>query len=288
MTYAYIIKEVIFVNDSPHLKSNRVRQLAPILILAPAAVAAVLMLAACLAQYDGPAANYFSRGAALPALATAFAILSAVAGTVIAFRFPRSAFQTDHIPAPFASAASAAGFLLCAIFLTATAARTGFKWYHAVTLLLLLLSVAYFSLRACDRFTEALRDLTVLLGITPVFGLVFLCAIHYFDKTVEMNAPVKVLTLLGLLTALVTVTSGIRYLLGTTLPRVFLMLSAWTVAAGSLSIFAVPVLFLKGAFTKTAYLASFFIILGCTVASSIRIVFLIRNANSSGEEEPQS
>ncbi|HBF14464.1 MAG TPA: hypothetical protein DDW30_02030 [Clostridiales bacterium] len=178
--------------------------------------------------------------------------------------------------------------MLCAIFLTATAARTGFKWYHAVTLLLLLLSVAYFSLRACDRFTEALRDLTVLLGITPVFGLVFLCAIHYFDKTVEMNAPVKVLTLLGLLTALVTVTSGIRYLLGTTLPRVFLMLSAWTVAAGSLSIFAVPVLFLKGAFTKTAYLASFFIILGCTVASSIRIVFLIRNANSSGEEEPQS
>lgn len=276
------------MNDSPNPVKSRVRQLAPVLILAPAAVAAVLMLAACLTQYDGPAANYFSRGATLPALATAFAILTAVAGTVVAFRIPRTAFQTDHIPAPCASAASAAGFLLCAILLTVTAVRTGFKWYHAVTLLLLLVSVAYFSLRACDRFTEALRDLTVLLGITPVFGIVFLSAIHYFDKTVEMNAPVKVLTLLGLLTAMVTVTSGIRYLLGTALPRVFLMLSSWTVAAGSLSLFAVPALFLKGAFTKTAYLASFFVILGCTVASGIRIVFLIRAANSSDEEEPQS
>ncbi len=270
-----------------HTLSRRARQFLPLLVLAPAALAAVLMLVACLVQYDGHGANYFSRGAALPVLAAIFAAISAVAGTAIALLFPRNAFSTDSIPAPFASAASAAGFLLCAIFLATSAAHTGLKWYHVVTLLLLLVSVAYFSLRACDRFTEALRDITVLLGIAPVFGLIFLCAIHYFDKTVEMNAPVKVLTLLGLLTAMVTVTSGIRSLLGSALPRLFLALSSWTVAAGALSLFAIPALFLGGAFDKTAYLASFFIILGCTVASGVRIVFLIRNANSSDKEESQ-
>ena len=277
-----------FLNRLFHTQSRRARQFLPLFILVPAALAAVLMLAASLAQYDGPDANYFSRGAVLPVLAAIFAAISAVAGTVIALLFPKNAFPTDSIPAPFASVASAAGCLLCAIFLAASTAHTGLKWYHVVTLLLLLVSVAYFVLRACDRFTEALRDITVLLGIAPVFGLIFLCAIHYFDKTVEMNAPVKVLTLLGLLTAMVTVTNGIRYLLGTALPRLHLALSSWTVAAGALSLFAIPALFLRGAFDKTVYLASFFIILGYTVASSVRIVFLIRNANSSDKEESQS
>lgn len=46
--------------------SRRARQLLPLFILVPAVLAAVLMLAASLAQYDGPDANYFSRGAYSP------------------------------------------------------------------------------------------------------------------------------------------------------------------------------------------------------------------------------
>lgn len=267
------------MNHSPHILSGRIRQYLSLFILTPAVLAAVFMLAACLTQYDAPDANYFSRGAVLPILASVFALVAAISGTVIAFLFPRSAHSTDSLPAPFASFVSAGGFLLCAVTLTVSAVRTGFKWYHAVTLILLLLSIAYFCLRACDRFTEFLRDLTVLLGIAPIFALIFLCAIHYFDRSVEMNAPAKVTVLIGLLTAMVTVTSGIRYLLGTALPRVFLMLSSWTVAAGSLTVLALPALFLSGAFDKTAYLASAFAILGCSVSSGIRIVPLLRNAN---------
>lgn len=271
------------MNQSSHLPSGRIRHYLPLLILGPAVLAAILMLTAYLTQYDGPSANYFARGAVLPILATVFALLSAVSGTVIAFRFPRGAFRNDSVPAPSASFASAGGFLLCAVVLTVSVVRSGFKWYHAVTLLLLLLSVAYFILQACGRPTESRRNLTVLLGIAPVFGLVLLCAIHYFDRSVEMNAPVKVTVLLGLLTAMVTVTGEIRYLLGTALPRVFLMLSSWTVAAGSLTLFALPAVFLSGAFDKTAYLASALAILGCSISGGVRIVALLRSENEPTE-----
>lgn len=278
------------MNHSPHLSSGRVRKFLPLFVLVPAGLSACLMLIACLTQYDGPAANYFGRGALLPIFAAVLSAVSAIAGTVITGLLPRGSLSSEISPVPSASFASAAGFLICAVILTASAIRSGFRWYHAVTLLLLLLSVAYFILRAYDRFTEPLRDLTVLLGIAPVFGLIFLCAIHYFDKSLEMNAPVKVLTLLGLLTATVTVTSGIRYLLGTALPRVYLMLASWTVAAGSLSLLSIPALFLAGSFDKTAYLASFFAVLGYTVSCGFRIVSLIRSAEDTSrvEEDAQA
>lgn len=271
------------MDQSLHQKSGKSRWLSVLLIVAPATLASILMLIAYLTQYDGPEANYFRLGAPLPMIAALFASLTVIAGTVLAVRLPISTDSLRLSSTTRASAVSAAGFLICAALQSVVASETGVKWYFIVTLILLLLSICYFIFSIRNPDSEPAHDLLILLGIAPVFSLIFLCAIHYFDKSVEMNAPVKATVLLGLLTAILTVTGDIRRLIGTAHPRIELVLWSCSLAAGALVFPAVPVAFFTGALEKSAYLASSFAVLGCSVASGIRIVDSLRHADSETE-----
>lgn len=264
---------------------RRARRYLPLCILIPALLAAVLMLVAFFTQYDAPQANYFRAGAPLPIVAGVLAGLSALIGTVIAFCLPRESFNAGSLPAPIASLNHIIGFLFCAIFLVMSLIRDEFEWLQLVALILSLVAVAYSALVAFFELShERVRTIAVPLGFAPIFAMIFLCASHYFDKSLEMNAPYKVIIMLGLLTAMISFTGEIRYHIGTAMPRVYLMLLSWSVAAGSLSLFAVPAANFAGILTGDAYLASSFAILGCSLCASLRIWVLLRDLPDAPED----
>lgn len=273
---------------------RRARRYLPLCILIPALLAAVLMLVAFFTQYDAPQANYFRIGAPLPIIAGILAGLSALIGTVTAFCLPRESLNTRSLPAPIAALNQIIGFLFCAIFLALSLIRDEFELLQLIALVLSLITVAYSALVAFfDPSHERIRTIAVPLGFAPIFAMIFLCASHYFDGSLEMNAPYKVIVMLGLLTAMISFTGEIRYHIGTALPRVHLMLLSWSVAAGSLSMFAVPAANFAGILTGNAYLASSFAILGCSLCAGLRIWTLLRglpddpkaDANADGEHD---
>lgn len=266
------------MDQSLPLSGGRLRRYLPLCVLVPALLAAALMTVAFFTQYDAPETNYFRRGAVLPVIAGVLAALAAIAGTVLAVRIPRKTLKTDSLPAPIASLTSAVGFLFCAIFLGISTVRNGLDWTRVVALILSLAATAYALMVAfCDLRQESVRNLSVLLGFTPIFALIFLCAAHYFDRSLEMNAPCKVVLMLGLLAAMITFTGEIRYQLGTALPRAYLMLLSCTVAAGALSIPAVPAAYFVGILKGTDYLASAFAVLGCTLTAALRLYALLND-----------
>lgn len=275
--------------DSSPDSGRGIRRFLPLLILIPALLSAILMAVAYLTQYDAPDANYFRRSAALPIVASVLSALSALAGTVLAIRIPRGRPKTDALPAPLASLASAAGLLLCAVILLIGTVRSGAtggaRIVRILTLILLLLSAAYTLVVAlCDLSQERNRNTAILLGLSTVFALILLNGIHYFDASLEMNAPLKVSVMLGLLFGMVTFTGEIRYLLGTAMPRFYLVLCFWTAAAGALSAIAVPVAYFAGILDQTDYLASAVAVLGFSVCTALRASTLLRTAPAAEEE----
>lgn len=265
--------------------SARLRRILSLCILIPALVAAGLMTAAFFTQYDAPDANYFARGAVLPVIACVCAALSALVGTVSALLLPRGSLQQNSLPIPSASLDETIGFLFCAIFLAVSLVRDGSGLLRLIPLILSLIAVVYTLTVSFGKLSdEKTRRVAVPLGFSAVFAAIFLCAVHYFDRSLEMNAPCKVFLLLGLLAATVCFTGEIRYLIGIASPRVYLMLLSWTVAAGALSIPAIPAAHFAGILSKTDYIASAFAVLGCLLTSAIRLWFFLGSNTDKPEE----
>ena len=256
---------------------ERIRRYLPYLILGIAGVATLLMTIAFFTQYDNASnANYFKHGAVLPTVASILAGVTALLGSVFALLMPRGSMDSTSLPVPTASLVSAIGFLFCSIFLVLSVVRGDFDWMHILAAVLSLVSAVYcLAVAFGNRLGNGSRTWIVPLGFAPIFTAVFLCAIHYFDSSLEMNAPIKVMLLLGLLTAMVSFTGELRYLLGTPMPRAYFALLSWTVAAGSLSLIALPAASLAGVISGSDYVASSFVVFGCTLASSFRLNLLI-------------
>ena len=256
-------------------------------ILVPAFLAAVLMTVAFFTQFDAPDANYFRRGAVLPVAAGIFAVLAALIGTVIAIQYPKRSLPADNLPIPGAALPEAIGFLSCAAFLTISIVQNGFELLRLIPLILSLIAMVYALLLTFgDISRDRIRNLAAPLGFVPIFTLIFLYANHYFDRAVEMNAPEKTLLMLGLMTATVTFTGELRYLIGSANPRVYLMLLSWTVAAGALCIPALPAAHFFRILTGTDYVASSFAVLGCFLTSCLRLFALLYEEPGTPSDTP--
>ena len=256
-------------------------------ILAPAFLAAVFMTVAFFTQFDAPNANYFRRGAFLPVLAGIFAGLAALIGTVTAIQYPKRSLPADNLPFPNAALPEAIGFLTSAIFLAISIVQKGFELLRLVPLILSLIAVVYALLLTFGNITrDKIRNIAAPLGFVPIFALIFLYANHYFDRAVEMNAPEKTFLMLGLLTATVTFTGELRYLIGSSNPRVYLMLLSWTVAAGALCIPAIPAAHFFRILTGTDYVASSFAVLGCFLTSCLRLFALLYEEPGTPSDQP--
>ena len=251
------------------------------LSLITAALAAILHTVAYLNAYGGDGANYFSRSSPIPKLSIFFAVAScllAFSATLIrkapaiSVRSPRG--NLSSLPAALGFLAS--GTLMC---LSNTTTLT-----HAVAFFCFL-SAVYHVLMAVDL----LRDIYVLafIGFSTVIACILLNGYFYFDVTLEMNAPLKVNVLVGLLVAMIYHVQELRVLMGNAQPRLSIFMNACTVAISGLSAFSIPLAYLLGKFDRTnvlryptvmadlfqypEYLAGAVALLGIFITSSWRL-----------------
>ena len=118
-----------------------------------------------------------------------------------------------------------------------------------------------------------------LLGSTAVLGCALLNAYYYFDVSVEMNAPIKVLLQTALLFAMIYYTCELRFLLGRGKPRLFLVFAYATVAASSLCAISLPVALLCGIIQKPIYAMGAVTLLGISLTATLRLFYLYKEEN---------
>lgn len=241
-----------------------------------AAVAACLQCVAMLKAYS-QAANYFSFGSPLPFIAVAFALVSALCGTVSAYLLPAEHVRSTPFSGKLASSLPAGlGFALSACLLL----------FYGVTQLALpaaigLVLAAGYSILCASQLRQSHTSVVALIGFAAIVGCALTNAYYYFDQTMEMNAPMKVSIQTALLFAMLYYTGELRYLLGREKPRAFLILSYCTVAAGSLPSLSVILAYAFGTTERADYFAGAVLTLGITITVISRLLLL-----SDAQAEP--
>ena len=231
---------------------------------AGAGTATLLSAAATAFSYD-KGANYFTTNSILFPLSAVVAILTFALAIVTALVTPKESLVTGS---PFGAnlvvaLPAAIGFGIGAIFSALEFVKSNSSLF-LVAAVLLLLSAAHILLCETKRKSS-------LLGFIPPVACALLIAILYFDFSLEMNAPMKVVAQCALLPLMLYFTTELRYLLDCKLPRLYLALALGSVAAASLCVLAIPVAGLMGALENTNCLASSLVVIGTNITILLKL-----------------
>ena len=242
------------------MKRSRILLLASLPL---AMLGAVLMTVAFATAYDPADSNYFPAGAALPVAGAVFALLSLGCGpaSAILARRHEEPFAKPSAPS-FAVIPSAVGAVVSAVLL--------FVGGKAVIALFFLFAALFYAFVACP-FVKKIADPTLALGFIAVIAPVVLNAAFYFDMTVEMNAPVKVLLQMGLLGAMLYATVEFRAVAGLEYNGRFSLLTALTASLCGISGIPILVVALAQKTPTVVYAAAVPLILGVFCNAAIRI-----------------
>ena len=219
-------------------------------IYASGALAGIFQLLAAFLSFD-PNANYFVRGAILPMIACIFALVGV--GCAIAFAFLAKATLPEKKPAAFLPPA----FFFCALIPCVLSSADGSSKI-ADRLAIVAIILLIFSVLSCI-LPFFLKDqkhcgTLALLGIAPVLALAALPLYFYFDKSVEMNAPLKIDLQIGLLFGMFLFLCELRRLLDRPLPRLLIGLRLALFPIASLGSFLLIPLAIAGSFRRLDYL----------------------------------
>ncbi len=250
------------MNVSPTLRRS--------LRITVAVSAALAMLLQCIAYLASlqVGSNYFEYRALLPILASVSAIIAATVGTLDAILTGKQSIKPkDRVR--LASLPAAIGFAIAGVHLLLIApTRLGI-----ISAILLIFGALYCALDCIG--TNKFGALAPLIGFAAVLGCACLTGYHYFDNTVEMNAPVKVSLQLALLVAMLFYTGELRCRLGIAAPRTYQMLNAWMLASGSLASLPIVFAYLAGKITRADHLTAAILVLGITATAGIRFASLL-------------
>lgn len=182
-----------------------------------ALIAVILRSAALFAEFDKGTGYYIAS----PVLRTAF-LWVAAAAVLLFLLLPL--FCRKDLPTPayrnslsvlFSSASFIVALAVGALFSfmavpSASSSLTGFFWVIAA--ISALLSLVYFAL--FFKGSEAAGNRHGLLGLAPAFFSLFTAMLLYFDRSMQMNAPAKLLHMLAFLLLACYFTAESRCLLG--------------------------------------------------------------------------
>ena len=243
------------MNDTIFKRIHTILQLSSV---GAAGIAMVLQTVAFLFNMSENS-NYYEIGAAFPIAATALAILAAIIGTFDAF-FSARQVSDKQKERSLATIPCGCGFIIAGVFTTGIG---------TIGMILLVLSAIYCLL---SSFTPAqYKFLSAGLGLVTIPAFIYLTGCLYFDNTIEMNAPAKLLLQIAFLSSMLFFTGELRYQMGIPAPRVYRMVCAWTIASGAVASLPVILAYLFGTITRTDYLTGAILLLGVTATAIIRL-----------------
>ncbi len=233
--------------------------------------AAILGTLAVPLSYEAEA-HYFAIGAPLPFIAVLLAVIGVLCGIALLILLPKeSLFGTPFSGRFWIALPGAACAIVSAVLLFGDSKDS----FVMLTAILTLLSSAYILCAELSQKFTAIKNVTVYLGFVPVIGCALLNACYYFDTSVEMNAPFKVLLQTALLFSMLYFTGDIRFLLQRSHPRLYLFLSVCTLAT-ALPIAPMTIIaYVLGYVTRVDYLAGAVFALGIALTVLLRVIHLL-------------
>ena len=248
-----------------------------------AALAACAEILSVLAFYD-KAANYFDHNALLPTVAVALALLGSALGIASAILTASDALGEDIFSEKISLSPAAIGFLTAALFAVLYCTKTVRPIIGLLAALLLICGMAYGIVSSLPKLRQH-KNLSVLLGMLAVLGTILLNAYYYFDVSLEMNAPFKLTTQMGLLCATLYLTGEIRFLLGAQKPRLFLAIGTTLISVGSLCSLSLLVACLLGKTDSGDYVAGSLLVFCMMLTAIIRTRSLIPREEIDQDDE---
>ncbi len=260
-----------------------------ILFAVTVAVTLTLSIVAVLTEYEA-GTNYFIPGNVIAPLAIAFGFLSVVCGIVAACLTKKEHLSKDLFPTNFHFPLTAIGFFCVAVLMLVSSALFAELLPASIARrmpigsesLLGLISVPtlaiagiYCILTGIAAF-RAKQSLIVILGFFTVISAILLNAYYYFDFTVEMNAPVKVVLQMGLLMLMLCYTGELRYLLGIGKPKMYLILSVLGIVGSTYASAPILIAYWTGKLQRLDYVASAGLLLCFLLMQFARVIYLLR------------
>ena len=242
-------------------------------------VSMFLMIVACSAAYSPNTSNYFESTSPLPGLSVLFACLAVVAAIAAAIvsRLRNEPFSTPATPS-FALLPAAIGSFASAVLLLGAG--------KALSGILFLVEAIFFILLICP-FVKKYAVYLIWAGFVSIAAQIVLISTYYFDMTLEMNAPVKVLLQMGLLAAMLDCTVEIRVLIGRSNAILTPILTAFTFATCLLSGFSALALTLDGKMPSTVYIAAMPALIGFATTSGYRFMQILNPFVSPTENKKE-
>ena len=252
---------------------------------------AVFALAACVLQarailtvYE-VGENYFKSASRYPLAALGCTMLAAIFGSVAAIRTAPAHPTADPFPRLPIPAPTLIGLLLTALAIMCSENTMTNPIIRPITAGFLVIASLYSVLVQIDFCRRRLRVLTVLLGFGSVLASILINAYYYFDLSIEMNAPLKTTVQTAILFFLLYQIAELRYLLGDPQERLYLMISAWTVAFGSLVSIPLPLAYLTGRIDRPDYAVGGVLMLCVTVTVALRVLRLFHSSHQKEAEQ---
>ena len=222
------------------------------------------MLAVAFSYDDGT--NYFQVGALLPFFAALSAILAAAAGTADAILTPlqeittptsTNRFQAEHLPAGI-------GFLITSLTLFVIEGTRISKVTAVVT------AIAFLYCILASLGSRIAQEIKAYLAFAAAISCGLLTILHYFDFTVEMNAPIKLSIQITLLCAMLFFVGEIRTHFNMPASRLYRAVRTWTVASGMLTSLAVALAFFLKKTDRFDYFSLSITLIGLTATAFLR------------------
>lgn len=255
------------------MNKSHASQILRIASLSCAALAAVLEVIAVFLYYEKES-NYFQSHAILPKASIILALLGLACGIAFALLSDKLQKDCSIFSDHFKLSPLSIGTLTASVFALLYCKQTIQPIIGLLAALLLLCGFIYSILLSAPTLRKK-TNLTALFGLLAVIGTVFLNAYYYFDVSIEMNAPFKLITQMGLLFVSVYLTGEIRFLLGKAKPRIFLGLCIALISVGSLCSLSLIIAFFCDKTDRGDYVAGAFLVLCAILSATLRMKMLL-------------
>ena len=223
-----------------------------------------------------PQSNYFQVGSVFPTLTILFAIAALICGTLDAILTNRNSSEAKA-PSP-AMLPAGIGLLISAVGLLIQGTST----LATVSVVFSLVGALYCILSSIKSLANAACNVFLCFGAT--ISCASLTIYHYFDFTIEMNAPLKLSLQLAALCAMLFFIGEARDRLSKPDSPIYRAITAWTVLSGAVASVPTIFAFLLGKIDRIDYLTCAIALLGITASATLRLL----EGKRAPKADPQS